>query len=493
MSLGAAKASAAVAGQPPAAAVQPLAVAVQPLAVAVEPAGPAVTAPAASPVLGPSGEPGTPAGPAGPLAPETPAAAVPGDLPCVPVVCSLGSDAVKSVAQTVLGSFASFLAQGVADVLDQVATAIDNTTKVTLDASWFQSNFDAMRSLAVLVLLPMVLVGLISAVIRRDASQLWRAGGVYIPVAILGGVLLIALTEKALAVTDWATAALTGNVTTSDHSAVAILKNAVLVISGDPSLASALAEVVLMIALFGALLIWMELLLRTAAIYVVVLFLPLAMSGLVWKGSAQWTRKMLEALVALILSKFVIVVVLALAAGMITAGKGVGTVMEGATLLMLAAAAPFALLRLVPIVEAGAIGHLEGLERRPLAAAKRAASTALQVAMLGAGSGGGALADNGGDAGAALGGHREAGGQLASVGSPDGGGSRGQGPSGGGPSGGGSTAPPPPTAPQSLPGPASSLPPGTAGPASGTAGLPPGTAGPADAETDPASEVVGAG
>lgn len=438
-----------------------------PAVVAVQPVAPPGMAPVAPPAADPAGPPAV-------AGPEVPAAAVPNDLPC-PVVCSLGSDAVKSVAQTVFESFAGFLAQGVADVLDQVAGAINNTTQITLDASWFQSNFDAMRSLAVLVLLPMVLVGLISAVIRRDASQLWRAGGVYIPVAIFGGVLLIALTEKALAVTDWATGALTGNVTSSTHSAVVILKNAVLVVAGDPNLATALAMLVLMIALFGAVLIWIELLLRTAAIYVVVLFLPLAMSGLVWKGSVQWTRKMLEALVALILSKFVIVVVLALAAGMITAGNGIGTVMEGATLLMLAAAAPFALLRLVPIVEAGAIGHLEGLERRPLAAAKRAAATAVQVAMASAGSGGAALADNGGDAGAALDGQREVGGQLALVRSPDAAGSGGQ-----GSSGQGSSGRRPGSAPPSPSGPGPAAPP------------PPAPSSDGDGEPDAVSEVVGA-
>jgi hypothetical protein len=343
------------------------------------------------------------------------------DLPCLPGLgCnplgSLGADAINSVAQGVFQAFASFVAQGVAATLDAVSAAIANTTEVTLDASWFQDHFDQMRSLGLLVLLPMVLVGIISAVIRRDAAQLWRAGGVYIPVAIIGAAVLIELTNRALAVTDWATGVMSGGAGGSTEAAVASLKTAVQQLSaaGAPDVGTFLAIVVLLVLMAGAVLIWMELLLRTGAIYVVVLFLPLAMTGLVWKATVQWTRRMLEILVALLLSKFVIVAVLTLAAGMMTSGTGVGTVMEGATLLLLAACAPFALLRLVPVVEAGLIGQLEGLERRPIAAARHAASSAAQVAVFGAEAAvaTGAIGRNGGDGGNEFSARPEPGGQL---------------------------------------------------------------------------------
>jgi hypothetical protein len=349
---------------------------------------------------------------------------VPSDLgrvPCLPVVgCDplggLGTSAANAMAQAVFTAFGTFVADGVRLVLDEMGTAISDTTKAKLGRQWFDSHFNVMRSLAVLILLPMMLVGLISSVIHRDVGQLARAGGVYVPVAIVGGAMSILLTEQALQVTDAATTFVTGDMTASVNRATAALADAVtkLVSARAPGLGTFLGIVVMLLLMFGALLIWIELLLRTSAIYVVVLFLPLALSGLVWRGTVAWTRRMIEVLVALILSKFVIVVVLDLAAGMVTAGDGIGTVMQGAALLLLAALAPFALLRLVPIVEAGVIGHLERMERRPVAAVTRATVAVARLAVAGAeaSAAGFALQKNGGDPGSGSDQPREPGGQL---------------------------------------------------------------------------------
>jgi hypothetical protein len=178
----------------------------------------------------------------------------------------------------------------------------------------------------------------------------------------------------------------------------------------------------------GAFLVWIELLVRAAAVYVAVLFLPLALASLAWPAIAHWCRRLVDTLAALILGKFVIVAVLSLAAGALNAGTGgsggtagnggqgggsFADVLGGAALLLLAALAPWALFRLLPFLEAGAVAHLEGLSQRSRQAAKvpvRAlAQTALRVAatsamggpaglLLGAASAGGGLGGAGGAA-----------------------------------------------------------------------------------------------
>jgi hypothetical protein len=201
------------------------------------------------------------------------------------------------------------------------------------------------------------------------------------------------------------------------------LRGAIAAVSSPGTIGAGtmLAITVMLVLLAGALLIWIELLLRTSAIYVVVLFLPLAMTGLVWRATVSWTRRMLEILVALILSKFVIVVIIDLAAGMIVAGDGIGTILQGATLLLLAACAPFALLRLIPLAEAGVISHLEGMERRPVAVASRAATAVARQAVGGieTSTAGQAVRANGGDAYQALVNNQAEGGDL-NVDPPDG-------------------------------------------------------------------------
>ncbi len=106
---------------------------------------------------------------------------------------------------------------------------------------------------------------------------------------------------------------------------------------------------------------------RTAAIYVAVLFLPLALATLVWPSVSHWCRRLAETLAALVLSKLVVVATLSLAAGALAGHDGsadLSGVVSGAALLLLAALSPYALLRLIPAVEAGAVMHLEGASRR---------------------------------------------------------------------------------------------------------------------------------
>ena len=86
-------------------------------------------------------------------------------------------------------------------------------------------------------------------------------------------------------------------------------------------------------------------------------------------------RRLGETLTALVLSKLVIASVLALAAGLLGSSSSVAGVVEGVALLAVAAFAPFALLRLVPAVEAGAVAHLEGLSRQPVRAGQRLGTT----------------------------------------------------------------------------------------------------------------------
>ena len=46
-----------------------------------------------------------------------------------------------------------------------------------------------------------------------------------------------------------------------------------------------------LIVTLGALSIWLELLLRAAAIYISVLFLPLALAAMIWPAGWRWCRR----------------------------------------------------------------------------------------------------------------------------------------------------------------------------------------------------------
>ena len=118
----------------------------------------------------------------------------------------------------------------------------------------------------------------------------------------------------------------------------------------------------------GAFVLWLEMIIRDAAIYIALFFLPLTFVAMIWPATSRWARRLVEFLVAVILAKFVIVAIIGLASAAITqtslAQPGDGSVFErmiaGAALLVLAAWSPFGLLRLIPMMEVAA-----GERRRP--------------------------------------------------------------------------------------------------------------------------------
>ena len=159
--------------------------------------------------------------------------------------------------------------------------------------------------------------------------------------------------------------------------------------AADPSIASFVLLLVALLIAVAAFVLWLELLIRAAAVYVAVLFLPLALATLVWPAVSHWCRRLVETLAALILSKFVIVATLSLAAGALASGtagsgghgSGFSSVLAGGALLLMATFVPFAILRMIPAVEAGAVAHLDGLRERGTAAMTRLPRTAASHAL----------------------------------------------------------------------------------------------------------------
>jgi hypothetical protein len=118
----------------------------------------------------------------------------------------------------------------------------------------------------------------------------------------------------------------------------------------------------LVVAAGGAL--WIELLIREVAVYVVVGMLPVAFAALVWPARRVWAIRAVEVLVALILAKVGIVAVLALGgAALANAGlSSLSRLLGGLALILLGAFTPWLLLRLIPLgeVAAAAVGHVRG-------------------------------------------------------------------------------------------------------------------------------------
>jgi hypothetical protein len=291
----------------------------------------------------------------------------PCDLPVVSNVCG----AIGSAASSVASATGEFVMRGVTEwvtdaavwVTGKVGDLVNNTTSPDLTASWFQGEYGAMLAVAGALALLMLMLAVIQSVLRQDVWMLIRAAFGYLPMAFILSAVAITATGLLIAITDEISAAAVGSLGAGQSSDLLqsvgdAYKNALDQSSGIPLFAVFLGAIVLAI---GAFVLWLEMIIRDAAIYICVFFLPLTFVGMIWPATSRWARRLVELLVAIILAKFVIVAILSLASAALTnttAPSGDSATFEqmiaGAALLVLAAWSPFALLRLIPMMEIAA-------------------------------------------------------------------------------------------------------------------------------------------
>jgi hypothetical protein len=280
----------------------------------------------------------------------------------------VGSTVVNAGASDVLSAFSNWVVSGATWLLDQIGGVLNSTTSIDLGASWFTDHYRLMGGLAAVVVLPLLLVSVLQAVYRQNAGVLLRSACVQLPLALVLTAVAVQLVQLALGATDAMSAAISTGTGADLQSALTNLASVLgsLAATGDVAVPAFIVLLGALVVVAGSLLLWVELLVRAAAVYAAVLFLPLALASLVWPAVAHWCRRLVDTLVALVLSKFVIVAILSLAVSAVGAGAdaSLASVLAGGALLLLAAFSPFTLLRLIPMVEAGAVHHLEGARHR---------------------------------------------------------------------------------------------------------------------------------
>jgi hypothetical protein len=304
-------------------------------------------------------------------------------LPCFPSqICSVVLPSLGGSAASIGGSVAKVAAEGVLDALTSALSSsaswllghlidlINQAAPVNLGTAWFSSRERAMVDLLELVVLPVLMAATAAAVLKQDLRRLGRIWAVGLPVALIAGVGGVQFADLALSATDAMCQLVSagGNGQLSGRFSDVMFAG---LLNGAPQV---IQLIVFVLMIVGAVLVWIELLLRAAAVYIAMFFMPLALAAYVWPATANIAKRTVEVLVALILSKFVIVAALTLGLAALSTGTSADDAISASAILLIAGFAPFTLLRLAPVVEAAAIAHLEGVSRRPFRAASRAAS-----------------------------------------------------------------------------------------------------------------------
>lgn len=317
-------------------------------------------------------------------------------LPILGPLCTVASSGASAIASASADLVLAAVVRSAVWLLDAVGHAMSSTTTPSLGAPWFTERYTAMVALAGAVVLLALLATAIEAVLRGDVGRLGRALLVHLPIACLVVLAAVPLATAAMAAVDQVCAAYASATGSSPARFLSLLEGrfvGLIGATGNAAVPGLLEGVLGVVAIAAGMALWVELLLRSAAIAIVVLFVPVLLAAQVWPAAAPAARRGCEVLCALVVSKFVVVAALCLGVGALSSAPGLAGILLGAALVVVASFSPFLVLRLVPLVEGALAAGLEGQRQR----ATRAVATGVRMASTGASMGASMAASAGED------------------------------------------------------------------------------------------------
>ena len=280
------------------------------------------------------------------------------DIPVISNVCDAVGEGTASLIAAPFDWLASSMAGAAAWLMETMWTVFDTTTLVDLTQPGFVSVYNLLFGIALFIVAIFFFLQLITGMIHRDPTALSRAA-LGAGKSILGSFVVITLTTVLLEIVDQLCIGLiqaAGETTESMGNQLLLLANALAGLNIAAPGVGAIVSIFLaglMIAAIG--IVWFSLLIRKALILVTVVLAPLALSGASWEVTKGWIGKWATFLIALIVSKLVLVVVFLVAITQVATpiDSGLTAVTEpiaGIVLLGIAAFAPYMVYRLISFI-----------------------------------------------------------------------------------------------------------------------------------------------
>jgi len=286
-----------------------------------------------------------------------------------PLLAGITSSVVSAVLSAIAHAISSGIASLASWAIGGLAHAATATTAVNL-GTWFQGPWRAMLTVASLAALPLFFAGVLESLVHGEGvAGLGRVLG-RLALAGVGALIGLALVQLLLGLVDVSCEVVEHTSGISISAALARLGTAlgVTTIVGGGGVAAIGALLLALCAALAALVLWLELAMRTVLILVTTAFLPLGLSGLLWPKTASWLRRIGEILTAIAISKLVIVVVLVLGAAALTnspislstPGADIDAMVQGVAFLGLATLGLPIALRVVPFAAEAALSPGRG-------------------------------------------------------------------------------------------------------------------------------------
>ncbi|WP_185996618.1 type IV secretion system protein [Nocardioides campestrisoli] len=270
----------------------------------------------------------------------------------VPVIHSVCNAAGEAAGEIVTAPF-NWLAQGMGGaaqwMFESVWRVMATTTIVDVTSGEYTKVYNIMFGIGVFVMLAFFMLQVMGGMIRREPAALSRAA-LGLAKSILGSFAALALLATALETTDQLCVGIV-NAAGTDMDEMGGKVGALAAGLGTINLAAPGAGAILTIflaslAIVGAMTVWISLLIRKALLLIAIVLAPIALAGSSWDHTRSWASRWATFVIAMILSKVVLVVIFLLATAQISAPidadlESVSQPIAGVVLMLMAGFAPY--------------------------------------------------------------------------------------------------------------------------------------------------------
>jgi hypothetical protein len=277
------------------------------------------------------------------------------DVPVISNVCDAAGEAAATLVSAPFDWLASTMGQAAGWLIEAMWTVFDSTTLVDVTADGYLDVYNLLFGIGVFIVVLFFCFQLILGLIRREPQALSRAA-LGAAKAVLGSFLVITVTATALEIVDQLSIGIVqaaGETTATMGDKITLLTAGLTTINvAAPGVGAIVTIFLAGLMICAVAIVWFSLLIRKALLLVAIVLAPVAFAGAAWDLTRSWIGKWAAFVLALIVSKLVLVVVFLIAITQISTPieadlAAVTEPISGIVLLFIAAFAPYMVYRFI--------------------------------------------------------------------------------------------------------------------------------------------------
>lgn len=238
------------------------------------------------------------------------------DVPVISAVCDTAGEAAATLISAPFDWLASAMGEAAGWLIEAMWSVFDSTTMVDVTSEGYLAVYNLLFGIAVMIVLIFFCLQLILGLIRREPTALSRAA-LGAAKAVLGSFVVITLTALALEIVDQLSIGIVqaaGETTESMGDKIVLMAAGLTAINiGAPGVGAIVTIFLAGLMIAAVAIVWFSLLIRKALLLIAIVLAPIAFAGAAWDSTRGWIGKWAAFVLALIVSKLVLVVIFLIA------------------------------------------------------------------------------------------------------------------------------------------------------------------------------------